>query len=551
MKDQLEKNNESGKKKLIIVLSILALIVTGGLVYYFFFAPEELEEITYQTGQVKQGDIILSIENSGVIKSSDQATLTSSVNGTIKELYISENSTVKVNDQILKLDDRNLNIQLEQAYSSKRIAEINLANLLQTAVADMNGASIEKVATVVAPFSGVVSYNTQKGANVNTSSPVMNLVNNDRLNFVMQVPVDDITYIGIGDSIEIAVDNYLDNLIGTVSRIDATPKYNGSIMSQEVWVRVDNPGLAAGMKGQAMYETEYTYSYARGVFENGEEAAVYSKINGVIEDIYVQSGQYVTKGTPLFRINSTSLANQIESQKQNIYNDELKIKSILLDLEKTTVKAASSGLVTELLVAANQTIGSGTKIASLSSNSLVASIEVDELDIAKIEIGQSANLLIPGYSEIEEVAGTVSYIASVGKVKDGITTYEVQISFNTLDKVKEGMTVDAAIILQQVENVLKVPTTSIIDIKDGKAVRVMVGEEVVAKKVEVGISDDTMSEIISGLEKNQTIITSITYPEAKVSTTPNSSSLLPSTDVKIPGITGGSGGGGGGGGGGQ
>lgn len=551
MKDQLEKNNKSGKKKLIIALSILALIVTGGLVYYFFFAPEELEEITYQTGQVKQGDIILSIENSGVIKSSDQATLTSSVNGTIKELYIAENSTVKVNDQILKLDDRNLKIQLEQAYSSKRIAEINLANLLQTAVADMNGASIEKVATVVAPFSGVVSYNTQKGANVNTSSPVMNLINNDRLNFVMPVPVDDITYIGIGDSIEIAVDNYLDNLIGTVIRIDATPKYNGSTMSQEVWVKVDNPGIAAGMKGQAMYEAEYTYSYARGVFENGEEAAVYSKLNGVIEDIYVESGQYVAKGTPLFRINSTSLANQIESQKQNIYNDELKIKSILLDLEKTTVRAASSGLVTELHVAANQTIGSGAKIANLSSNSLVASIEVDELDIAKIEIGQSANLLIPGYSEIEEVAGTVSYIANIGKVKDGITTYEVQMSFNTIDKVKEGMTVDAAIVLQKVENVLKVPTTSIIDVKGGKAVRVMVDEEVIAKKVEVGISDDTMTEIISGLERNQTIITSITYPEAKVSTTPNSSSLLPSTDVKIPGVTGGSGGMGGGGGGGQ
>lgn len=545
MKDKLENNNKSGKKKLIISLAIILLLAAGVLVYYIFFAPEELEEITYQTSQVKQGDITLSIENSGVIKYLDQTTLTSTVNGTIGQLYIDENSAVNVNDTILKLDDRNLNIQLEQAYASKRIAELNLANLLQTGVTNIDNVSVNSLATAVAPIDGLVSYNTQEGANVNSSAAVMNIVNNEVLNFIAQVPVENINYIQLGESVEIDVNNYTDNLTGTVTKIDSTPKYNGSIMTQDVWIKVDNPGIAAGMKGQAIYELDYQSAYADGQFVNSNEAAVYPQISGTIEKIYVDNGQYVTKGTPLFKINGTTLANQIETQRQAIYNDQLKINSLLLDLEKTTVKSAKSGVVSELFVEPGQAVGSGAKIATLISDSLVASIEVDELDISQVKLGQEAILLIPGYSEYDEIVGVVSNIADSGKVKDGITSYEVQISFDKLASVKEGMTVDAAIILQKAENVLRVASSSVIDVKDGKAVRVFVGDEIVAKKVEIGISDDTMTEIISGLEKNETIITSITYPASAPTSTTGSSPLVP-TSVKIPGVTGGGGGGGGG-----
>ncbi len=547
MKSQLEKNKKSGKSKLIISIVIILLLAAGGLAYYFFLIPEPVEEITYQTSQVKQGDITLSIENSGVIKYLDQTTITSTVNGTISQLYVDENSSVEANDTILKVDDRALNIQLEQAYASKRIAELNLANLLQTTVANIDNVSVASLATTVAPIDGLVNYNLQEGSTVNSGNSVMNIANVDILNFVVGIPVEFKSFIKIGDSVEINVDNYLDNIIGTVIKIDETPKYNGSIMVNYVWVTVDNPGIEAGMTGEAMYELRYDeysyYSFARGVFENVNEASVYPKISGTIEDIYVENGQYVTMGTPLFKIDETSLSNQIETQKQNIYNDQLKIQSILIDLEKITVKSNTAGIVSELYVEKGQTIGSGTKIADLISDSLVASIEVDELNISKVKVGQEATLIIPGYSEDEEVAGVVSYISNTGMVKDGITTYEVQISFEKNDMVKEGMTVDAAIILQKVENVLKVPTSSVIDIKDGKAVRVFEGENIVAKKVEIGISDDTMIEIISGLEPNQVIITSITYPAGTTSSTTDSSSLVP-TSVKIPGVTGGGGGGG-------
>ncbi|MGD9678455.1 MAG: efflux RND transporter periplasmic adaptor subunit [Vulcanibacillus sp.] len=538
MKSQLEKNKKRGKSKLIVSLAIIVLLATAGLAYYVFFTPEEVEEITYQTGQVKQGDLTLSIENSGVIKYSDQYTLTSTVNGTINRLYVDENSNVEVNETILSVDDRNLYIQLEQAYANLKISQLSLANLLQTSVDNIYSVSVNQLSTVVAPIDGVVSYNVQEGTNINNGNSVMTLTNYEELNFIAQIPAVDVGYIKLGEEIVISVDRYSESQTGIVTKISEDSYSNGSEMVNDVYITISNPGLLAGMTGEAGYRTDtILFKYAKGTFFNAEESSVYSKISGTIDEIYVEYGQYVTKGTQLFKIDDTSLENQIETQKQNIYNNQLKIDSLKLELENTTVTSPKTGVISELFVEENQTIGSSTKIATLTSDSLVASIEVDEMDISKVVIGQEATLLIPGYSEVEEIIGVVSFIADTGIVKDGITTYEVQISFENNPKIKEGMTVDVAIILEKAENVFKVPTSSIISVKDGKAVRVLVGEEIVAKKVETGISDDTMTEIISGLEANETIITSVTYP-AGTSSTSSSSSLIP-TSVKIPGVTGG------------
>lgn len=549
MESQLSRGKKSKRKLITSLVIIFLLLLIGSLAYYFFFMPEEVEEVTYQTGQVKQGDITLSIENSGVIKYTDNYNIISNVNGTVNQIYVEENSAIGTNATILRIDDRNLNLQLEQAYANLKISQLNLANLLQTTVANIDNVSVDQLTTVVAPISGIVDYKVEQGSNVNSSNSVMTIANSNELNFIVKIPVTYIDYTELGESIEIDVDNYLDNITGTVTKIDGTPRYNGTEMAHDVWVTVTNPGIEAGMKGQATYELdyEYYYGYAKGVFENVNEASVYSKISGTVDRIYVEDGQYVTKGTQLFKIDDTSLKNQIETQKQNIYNNQLKIDSLKLDLETTTVKSPKSGIISELFVETNQTINANTKVATLISESLVASIEVDEMDISKVEVGQEATLLIPGYSEVEEIIGVVSFIADTGNVKDGITTYEVQISFENNPKIKEGMTVDVAIILEKAANVLKVPTSSIINIKDGKAVRVIVGEDIVAKKVEIGLNDDTMTEIISGLEVNEVIITSITYPTSEASSS-SSSSLVPSS-VSIPGITGGPGAGSSGGGG--
>jgi len=531
-----KKNN-----KIIIFAIITLLLISGGVGYYFLFTPEKAPEIIYQTGKVRQDDLLISLENSGVIKYLDENEIISTVNGTVSYLYVQENSNIKIGDPILAVDDSNLKIQLEQAYNDLKIAKLKLADLLQTTIDKINDVTVEQLVTITAPIDGVAEYSVQNGMYVSNNSSVMTITDNQKLNFIGGVPLALKESIEVGQNVQIDTYDLSNSLTGTITKISNTAHSNGYEMIYDVWITVENTGIRKGMTGVAEFQVDINKFKISGEFDNLAETAIYPTVSGKIETIYIDSGEFVAKGTPLLKIDSTSLINQVETQKQSIRNTELKIEQLMLELESVLIKSPNEGAVIDLYVTQNQAINSNTKIAKIVTD-LVTSLEIDELDIGKVELGQEVLLLIPGFSN-DEVKGIVSYISDSGLVKDGITTYEVYISFAPNAKIKPGMTVDATIILDKAENVLMVPTTSIIDVKDGKAVRVLVDEQIKVKKVEVGITNDIMTQITSGIEMTDIIITSLTIPESSTTSTSGSSSLVPS-NVSIPGITGGAGGGG-------
>jgi len=532
-------------KKLLYLLIAGFFLITSGIVYYLLLPSKESEEVIYQTGQVKQGDLVVSLDGSGVIMYSDEVELTSSVTGTISELYISENSEIATGDSILKVDSSSTEYQLEQAYNDLKTSQYKLADLLQTTVDRIDKVTFNDLSTVYAPTDGVVEYSIQDGATANTNTSAMTIENNRSIYFIAEINESDLGQVKVGQNASIYSNEYDGYYTGVVDRISNVSHSNGTTMVYDAWINVNNSGmLAGGIKGTAYIKTADSELTKDGKFIDNETTKIYPKISGNIDQIYVASGDYVAKGEPLFTISNTSLANQIETQKIAIDNIRLKIEQLEQDLDDFVLKSNYSGVISDLYVSPNQTIANNTKVAKLVSDELVAKIEVDELDINKVQLGQEASLYVPAVSN-DEIYGTVSYISDIGIVKDGITTYEVYISVEQNNLIKSGMTVDASIILDKTENTLLVPTSSLIDVKGGKAVRVLENGEIVGKPVEIGLSNDTMTEIISGIELTDVIITSLTYPTTTSSTTtPSSSSLMP-TSVQVPGVTGPGGGGGG------
>lgn len=539
---KLKKN-----KKLLFLLMAGFIVITSGVIYYLLLPSKESEEVIYQTGQVKQGDLVVSLDGSGVIMYSDEVELTSSVTGTINELYIAEDSKVTSGDSILKVDGSSTEYQLEQSYNDLKTAQYKLADLLQTTVDRIDEVTFNDISTVYAPTDGVVEYSLQNGAAVNTNTSAMTIENNRSIYFIVEIYESDLSQVKVGQSVRIESNDYTGDATGVIERISNVSHSNGTTMVFDVWVNVNNSGiLEGGINGTAFIKTANGEISKEGKFINSDTTKIYPKISGNVDQIYVASGDYVAKGEPLFSISNTSLANQIETQKIAIDNIRLKIKQLEQDLADLVVKSNYSGVVSDLYVSPNQTISNNTKLAKLISDELVAKIEVDELDINKVQLGQTASLFIPAVSN-DDIYGTVSYISDIGIVKDGITTYEVYISVEQNELIKSGMTVDASIILDKTENALLVPSSSIIDIKGGKAVRVLEDGDIEGKPVEIGLSNDTMTEIISGIELTDVIITSLTYPSSTSSTSSSGGSSLMPTSVQVPGITGpGAGGGGGG-----
>jgi multidrug efflux pump subunit AcrA (membrane-fusion protein) len=120
------------------------------------------------------------------------------------------------------------------------------------------------------------------------------------------------------------------------------------------------------------------------------------------------------------------------------------------------------------------------------------------------------------------VEGDVSEMDAVGTVSSGVVSYTVTISFETDNvSVKPGMSVTANIITNSATNVIIVPSSAVKTMGNKKYVEILNNGVPEKKTVEVGISNDTSTEIKSGLNGGEKVVTS-TVSSIKKTTTSSS-----------------------------
>lgn len=149
-----------------------------------------------------------------------------------------------------------------------------------------------------------------------------------------------------------------------------------------------------------------------------------------------------------------------------------------------TVTAPSSGSIVELNAKVGATVTGGMimgesdtsggkqcmQIADLSK--MKVTVQVGEKDIAKIAVGQSANVTYPAFPDIVS-KGTVTAIASVANsdaatVGGGSVTFNVDILIEEPDaRLKPGMTAEVSVVTEQLDNVVMVPTMALMT-EDGE-----------------------------------------------------------------------------------
>lgn len=148
-----------------------------------------------------------------------------------------------------------------------------------------------------------------------------------------------------------------------------------------------------------------------------------------------------------------------------------------------TVTAPSSGSIVELNAKVGATVTGGMimgesdtsggkqcmQIADLSK--MKVTVQVGEKDIAKIAVGQSANVTYPAFPDIVS-QGTVTAIASVANSDaangGGSVTFNVDILIEAPDaRLKPGMTAEVSVVTEQLDDVVMVPTMALMT-EDGE-----------------------------------------------------------------------------------
>lgn len=186
----------------------------------------------------------------------------------------------------------------------------------------------------------------------------------------------------------------------------------------------------------------------------------------------------------------------------------ISLEDALATLAETELTAPFDGTVTAVHVAVGEHV-SGLAVELVDTDSLRVVLNVDEVDVGHIKVGQPALVTLETWPD-RDLPGEVTSIAPKARNVAGIVTYEVQLSLDAGDlPVLSGMTANADILTAQRENVPLVPNRAVIaERKENKFyVNKVVDGELVKVEITIGMRDSAYTEVTSGLQEGDQVYT--------------------------------------------
>lgn len=177
------------------------------------------------------------------------------------------------------------------------------------------------------------------------------------------------------------------------------------------------------------------------------------------------------------------------------------------ELAKNGIVADFDGIVTECSAIPGSGVNGGMQLLTLeSSDNLKISFSASKNDIAKLELGQKAEVTISGRTyrgEISKINRMAEKNAS-GTPMVGVEIHLLEVD----DSIILGMDAKICVYTQRAENTLMVPVEAINADRDGDFLYVVENGMAVKKPVVCGISTDSYTEIREGISEEDVVILS-------------------------------------------
>jgi len=205
----------------------------------------------------------------------------------------------------------------------------------------------------------------------------------------------------------------------------------------------------------------------------------------------------------------------INLNKAQVENNKIALNLAQRQLGYTKVYAPIDGVVAGRTVQIGQIISSGVTnigggttamiLADLSRMYIYAS--VDEANIGMVKLGQKAEITVDAFPRMQ-FEGKVDRIGTKGVNLQNVVTFEVRIEITSENKtlLKPEMTANVTILIAENQDALLVPFASIIREKREMFVNVVKPDGTEERRpVKIGLTDGVDTEIVSGLEENETV----------------------------------------------
>jgi multidrug efflux pump subunit AcrA (membrane-fusion protein) len=202
-------------------------------------------------------------------------------------------------------------------------------------------------------------------------------------------------------------------------------------------------------------------------------------------------------------------AATIATDQAQVASDQATVDADQLAVTNATLTAPADGLIIAVNILVGVNAPTGYAIEE-SIGPMVATASFAEADISKLQVGQSATVLVNGPAV--SVAGTLSQIvpATTSAGSSSVVTYAVTVTLTSPpDTVLAGMSATVTVTTASVDNVLRIPTSAVNgSATSGYTVQVMNADDsLTAATVQIGLVTTSWTQITSGLAAEQTIVT--------------------------------------------
>ena len=462
----------------------------------------------YLYGTAELRDITASISDSGTLQPADSYTVFCLVSGEILQADFETGDTVAKDDVLYRIDSENIANSIERAEN----ALAQRQRTLEDALAD------QEALTVRAPIGGTLSgFSTLAGSRVSAGSPLAVVEDTNTLLLTEYYSEDYSGRIVPGMEATISIPEQMLTLPGRVHQVHSLRRVSPTGVSCfAVTVEVTNPGsLTVGTTATCWLNSHIGAIYPTISDENGLEAndrkLIIADVSGTVEQVHVRDGEIVRADDILLEMSSETVEDQIINAQDSVRDAQLSLDSQYDALENYTIQAPIDGTIVDKYYKQGENAETGKTLCTIFDLScLTVTLNIDELDIKRIHVGQNAAITcdsVPG----SQWQGTITEVSINGTTGSGVTTYPVKIQIDEADGLLPGMNVDVDIITEQNEGVLTVPASAVIT---GSRVLCKTADGSTGSgapegydyvKVELGSADEDHVEILSGLKAGDQI----------------------------------------------
>lgn len=509
------------KRRIIIVAAVVAVLIVIG--FFVFGGNGEAQE----TVAVAKQDVSQTVAVTGTVEPSDVVDLAFLKSGRVTGIYAKAGDRVVAGQIIAALEAGEESANLASAKARLRASEAKLEELKR-------GSRPEALAVAEAEFASAQVSATEATAAFRNSSRD--------------------AYTKSDDAIRFKVDQFIDNAKSNSPQLkfavlNTQTEYNAewgrSVVEKTLsaWAgkldTVSTSETRMNLEAVRSYLDTVAFALSQAYPSGSVEQ---SDIDGWKTDVATARTNIATALTNLSsaeeKMNTANAALELEkrqleltkagsdptaiaAQQASVDEALASVRNYEALVSKTVIRTPITGVVSKLDLRLGE-IADANKIVSgvLSNAKFEIEANIPEADIAKLALGQKAEVTLDAYGSDTKFEAKVVSIDPGETVVDGIPTYKTVLQFTITDeRIRSGMTANVEIFGQEKKGVVAVPNRALVRQETGTIVRVVKDPsknppEIEERPVVAGLrGTNGYTEIISGLIEGEHIIVSLKAAE--------------------------------------